>query len=868
MSENEASIAVSELQSEIEILKKRLAEADEFMQAIRNGEVDALVVSGIRGDQVFSLEGADHAYRVLVEGMNEGAVTMARDGTILYCNSSFAEMVGAPPGKVLGKSIKSFVDPDDLDTFKSLVCGPGRGEIGLKTEDRSILPVFLSVSPLQVEGSQGIWCLLVTDLREQKRREEIVASEKLARAIIEQAAEAIIVCDNHGKIIRFSNAASRISQRDLMQCRFDRAFDLQASAGANAGKKISPVEHALKGTALLRIEVQFLRDDGRLFYLMLNAGPLKDAEGIIIGCVVTLTDISLCKQAERDLLEARENLELRVQERTHELQNAKEELELINEELKTEIGEHEKTEIELLKAKDAAEDAVRVKTDFMANMSHELRTPMNAVLGMAGILLDEEMDPEHKEFIEIIYNSGNALLCIINDVLDFSRMEREKVELEYQAFDLQSCIEESLDLAAPEAGSKNLDLAYTIESSPKAIISDPARLRQVLVNLLANAVKFTEKGEVVLSVSCRRVDPGSSCEIHFAVKDTGIGIPPDKLDEIFQPFSQADSSITRNYGGTGLGLSISKKLVERLGGKIWVESRVNEGSTFHFTIIASAVTGNLKPKDFGTEVLAGKRILIVDDSKTIRRLIGRQAYSWGMIPTVTGSPIEALKWIIRGDPFDLAMLDANLLEMHRSSMAGEIRKYNKTLPLVAMASIGATRLEGAYSAQLSKPIKHSSLLCLFKEVLSKPAEQEVTAEGKHQESKSILPGSLRIIVAEDNISSQKVTLQMLRKLGYRADVAANGKEVLEALGRQPYDVVLMDVRMPDMDGLEATRKIRMGMPAENQPCIIAVTAHALDGDREKCLEAGMDDYLSKPVAIKELQSILEKHAIGRDLRNL
>lgn len=634
MTDGEAS--KPEIPSEVQELKSRLEEAEEFIYAIRQGEVDALVISGPKGDQVFTIEGADHAYRILVETMNEGAVTLARDCTILYCNHSFAKMVGAPLAKVIGKSIQSFIVSEDLESFKALLHGPNRGEICLSAEDKSFLPAFLSVSPLQIEGSQETWCLLVTDLREQKRSEEIVASEKLARAIIEQAAEAIVVCNDEGRIIRFSNTASRISRRDLMQCYFDEIFDLRVqmddnAEGDNAGEKITPVKDALQGTVLLRVETQFMRVDGRKFHLMLNAGPLKNSEGNIIGCVVTLTDISDCKRAERDLREAHDNLEQRVQERTQELQSAKEELECINEELRVEIGEHEKTEVELSKAKDAAEDAVRIKTEFMANMSHELRTPMNAVLGMAGILLDEEIAPEHREFVEIIHNSGNALLTLINDILDFSRMEREKLELEYQPFNLRNCIEEALDLVASEAGAKNLDLAYTIESAPDTIISDPNRLRQVLANLLGNAIKFTGRGEVVVSISSQQV--GSSYEIHFIVKDTGIGIAPDKFDVIFQPFSQADASTTRDYGGTGLGLSISKKLVERLGGKIWVESEVNKGSEFHFTINASAAPRISKPEDAQAPELAGKRILIVDDNSNHSKvnrppglLLGNGAY--------------------------------------------------------------------------------------------------------------------------------------------------------------------------------------------------------------------------------------------------
>jgi PAS domain S-box-containing protein len=864
MTDGEAS--KPETLSEVEELKSRLKEAEEVMFAIHQGEVDALVISGPKGDRVFTIEGADHAYRVLVETMNEGAVTLTSDGSILYCNSRFAEMVKTPLEKVIGATIYDFVPDECQGAFKMILKKAGKGEMALLV-DGGTLPVYLSASALQISDLDDARCLVVTDLTDQKRSEEMVAAERLARSIIEQAAEGIVVCDSKGRIIRFSNAAARICGQDPSLQNFDDVLDLRFSKGGDEGQRILPVSSALQGGVLLRVETSFKRSDGRAFHLLMNAGPLRNAKGQIIGCVVTLSDISECKRVEDELRRAHDDLEIRVQSRTAELQQSNESQEIINEELRIEIDERKKTEAELVKAKEAAEAAAQAKTQFMANMSHELRTPMNAIIGLTNLLLYEDLTPEHRDFVETIRNSSDSLLTTINDILDFSKMEKEYIVLEEQPFNLRQCIEEALDLVASMASEKGLELIYILDKNvPENIISDPARLRQVLGNLLSNAVKFTEEGEVVLSAYPQ------GDEIHFAVRDTGIGIAHEDIGKLFQPFSQIDSRLARNYDGTGLGLAISKKLVELMGGMIWADSEPESGSIFHFTIKAkeapSTATSQLtKPQP----QFQGKTVLIVDDNRTIRRVLGAQVQSWGMVPVVADSGRKALNMIQSGMGFHVAIIDADMPEMDGFALAEQIRrqKEHRHMPLVLLALLKQSGDSKIFDISLTKPLKPLQLLNALMNIFHSRRIEESPTGSQTEETDSrpaepTDPIPVRILIAEDVISSQKVALQMLRKLGYRADMAANGLEVLEALKRQPYDIVLMDVRMPVMDGFEATRAIRDRLPKAKQPRIIAVTAFALAGDKEKCLEAGMDDYIGKPVVIEDIRRILDKYGQGEE----
>ncbi|MCX6045671.1 MAG: response regulator [Chloroflexi bacterium] len=655
----------------------------------------------------------------------------------------------------------------------------------------------------------------VRELTEARLR----SSERQLRMHVEQTQLAVIETNNHTAITAWNPAAELIFGYSAAEAIGKNIVDLLVLP-AERPKITDLLSRLLNTHDVILNSNQNVTKDGRLIICDWYNTPLIDEYNNIIGKAIMAVDVTKRKQYEE---------ELRL-------------------------------------AKEEAEGSTQAKSEFLARMSHEIRTPMNGVVGMTSLLLETDLTPEQQDFVETIRTSSEALLTIINEILDFSKVESGKMALETQPFNLRQCVEDAVDLLAPQAAAKHLELAYLIEDQvPLLLIGDVTRLRQVLVNVVANAVKFTETGEIYVHIAPKMRD-GYQMELQFTVQDTGIGIPEDKIHALFQSFSQIDDSITRKFGGTGLGLAISKRLCELMGGTMWVQSIAGEGSAFYFTIqVGIADDQKVEQKDSQAS-LRNRRILIVDPKATTRHILQQYAARWGMLVQEATNSSEALTLLKSDEQFDIAVLDMLLPEMDGLALAQKIRQLRtaQELPLVMLTSITGSNVRQRaenlnFATFLYKPVKPNDLYEILVDQLRKsPGVQPITAKPAPLAPDNTPKHSLAILLAEDNLINQKVASRILARLGYRVDVVANGLEAVEAIHRRSYDVILMDMHMPEMDGLEATRRILQESTSEQPPYIVAMTAAAMPADRARCIEAGMQAFLAKPIQLQELVNVLQQ----------
>ena len=692
-----------------------------------------------------------------------------------------------------------------------------RTHIHGRRADGALFDADASISHVELDGRVYYTAILRDVSANRQAQRQLKESEARFRGLAAAAPVGIFQTDADGRCLYVNERWCNIA-----------GMNAQEAIGAGWLRALHPADRARVGQVwqdnvsagkAFELRYRFLRPDGSESWVLGNAIASHGADGELNGHIGTVTDIT--------------------------------------------DGYRQSQALE--RAKSEAEAATRAKSLFLANMSHEIRTPLNAVLGMTTLLLDTPMDEDQTDFARTIRSSGEALLEIINDILDYSKADVGKLELEQRPFNLRACVEESLDLVTPRALEKGLNLAYLIEEdTPEALVGDVTRVRQILVNLLSNAVKFTHHGEVFVSVEGEALD-SESVRLRFAVRDTGIGIAADQLPRLFQSFTQVDASTTRKYGGTGLGLAITKRLAELMGGGASVQSEPGHGSTFTVTLQVK-LAPSVEPAEFlqrNAPALIGKRILIVDDNLTNRRIVTKLALMWGMEPSTLPSALEALDRVRHGEQFDVAVLDMNMPDFDGVDLAKQIRRRRTAaeLPIIVLTSLGQRQTLQAgqgvgLSACLSKPIKaaqlFSTLVAVVEGRLVGPQEPEPPPSERRP-----LRKTLRVLVAEDHEINQRVAMRQLQHLGYEPDLAVDGRQALLAVSRKTYDVVLMDIQMPEIDGVQAARQIVRQRGANGLPRIIAMTANAMPGDREAYLSAGMDGYLAKPIDLADLAAVLE-----------
>ena len=767
----------------------------------------------------------------IVESSDDAILSKDLEGNILTWNRGAERLYGYSAEEIVGKPVRTLVPPDRPREVDNLLARIRRGEsiehletVRINKRGNSI-PVALTMSPVKdAAGNITGASTIAREIRDPALASELLSLSAI-RLVFDTTTEGIFVIDSDGRCTLANKAAGGFlgyRRTELIGQDMHKLIHHSHADGTPYPVERCPIFESMADGEARSVNDEVLwRRDGSSFSAEYSASPIINTDGVQ-GVVVSFKNIE-----ERKSMEA-----------------------------------------ELKLARDQAVEASRLKSEFLATMSHEIRTPMNGVIGMTGMLLDTDLDPLQRDYAETVRTSGEALLTIINDILDFSKIEAGKMELEIIDFDLRRVVEEVADLLAEQAHSKKLELATLIRPEvPTLVRGDPGRLRQVLTNLVGNAIKFTETGEVVVSAVVEHEADGEVV-IRFEVRDTGIGIDPSSVSRLLEPFSQADSSTTRTYGGTGLGLAITQQLVERMGGVMSVDSEPGRGSTFSFTSRFTKQVDQLPTAGTAPTHLDGVRVLIVDDNATNRTILEHQVGSWGMKNTSAGSGVAALEVLrvaaAKAEPFGIALLDMEMPEMDGLSLAQEIRADPAlaSTPLVLLTSSGvrgsaAAAQEAGFAAYLMKPVRQSQLFDCIATVLGEgPAPARLIT--RHTISETRRQTRPRLLVAEDNPVNQKVASAMLAKIGYRVDVVANGAEAVEALERIPYGAVIMDCQMPEMDGYEATVQIRQRELGGKRTPIIAMTASATEGERERCLAAGMDDYVSKPVAIEQLASTLSR----------